>query len=238
MAFTSAALYAVNDYLKNMALSTFPIIGFRYEPPLIFSRQLREVVAEASADFAKKYKNKHWLLIGYGRQPLTYDLKRTDAFSSGEYVENYGENFEVKWKRREVNTTFKYIFISPSPELLEELEEKVIVWDLGVTLYGSANVVIRNNEKEEIYTFPFPDILVNLQKFQVENFDHIDDINEGVFSIFSMSAIVNYPVFAVGEIYDGNSGDGGANNKWCSKIHLTVEAIGEKNDEIIIIPEE
>lgn len=221
MAFTSAAIIAVNQYLTDIALKSYRTIGVRYEPSLIFERQLREVIAESAGDFAKKYKNKKWLLIGYARSPLTYTLKRTDVYS-----EVIGDLYEARWKRRDVHSVFKYAFISPSPELLEEVEERVIVRDMGYCLFPQANVIIYDdNTKEEKYTYPI-EFEVNIEKFEIQNFDHISDVNNGVFSIFTMNALVNYPVISIDEVYD-------MHGNLCTQINLTISVPNSEKTIVI-----
>ncbi len=222
MAFTSAAMKNVNDYLVSIALSSYRTIGIRYEPRLIFDRQLREVIAESAADFAKKNKNKKWLLIGYARSPITYTLKRADVFS-----ERVGDLYEAFWKRREAHNIFKYVFISPSPELLEEVEENVFVRDFGYSSFAEAEVIVYDQTtKEEKYTYPFNECLINIEKFEIQNFDHIDDINNGVFSIFTMNALVNYPVFTIHEVYD-------MYGKLCTQINLKIKLPNSEKTVII-----
>jgi len=226
MAFTTASMLAVNQYLEEIALKSFRFLEFRYEPQMIFGRQLREVVAEKSSDFAKRYKNKRWLLVGYARQPLTYQLKRADTFSEQIQLPNGGELYEAVWKRREVHSVFKYMFVSPSTELLEEVEENLIVRDLGYCLYPNTEVVVFDDNKQEKYRYPF-EFLVNIERFEMQNFDHIDDMNEGVFSIFTMNANVNYPVFTLDSVYDQYG--------LCTNINLKVDVLGDI--EYVEIPE-
>ena len=161
------------------------------------------------------------MLIGYARSPLTYTLKRTDVFS-----ETIGDLYEARWKRRDVHNIFKYAFISPSPDLLEEVEERVIVRDMGYCLFPQATVeVYDDNTKEVKYSYPL-EFEVNIEKFEIQNFDHIDDINQGVFSIFTMNAMVNYPVLSIDEVYDmyGNL---------CTQINLTIKVPG--SEKMIVI---
>lgn len=226
MAFTSGSMIALRSYLVDNALNMFNIISFQYEPNLMFDRQIRESIASIAGDFAKKHGNKEWIAVGYARDSLSYTLKRGDVvretISVGEYLSD--------WKRREVNTYFKFVFVSPSPDLLEELEERVIVKDLGVTLYPTVNVNVRDSEKKIKYTFPF-EYLLNVEKFEIQNFSHLDDINQGVFSIFSMNAKVNYPVYVVDKVYDGSSSN--SELHLCTEIHLTVDICGDLHYEII-----
>lgn len=218
MSFITGALGAVNDYLNDIALQTFNITNFVYEPSLTFGRQLREQIALFSGDFAKKNKNKKWLIVGYARDPVRYTLKRTEV-----YYEQVAGLYSSKWKRREVDCVFKYVFISPSPELLELVEEKVVVEDFGFTLFPTVDVNVYNKETKSIeYTYPF-EYLVNVEKFEIQNFSHLDDINEGVFSIFSMNAKVNFSVFTVNEVYDSS-------DMLCEKIVLTININGDEKD--------
>jgi len=214
MAFTTAALGAVNNYLTETALPHFRTIGMRYEPSLIFERQLREVIAEEAADFAKKHQHKKWLLVGFARDNISYTLKRaTEVFNDTIQDAEGNTIYDTIWKRREIHNTFKYVFISPSPELLEEVEEQVVVRDLGVTLFPTATVLLYEG-KEVKYEYPM-EICVNVERFEIQNFTHIDDMNNGVFSIFFMNAVLNYPVFTIDEIFDQYGGV-------CTQIKLKV----------------
>jgi hypothetical protein len=229
MSFTSASVQFVNDYLSDIALNQFRILGFRYEPQLNFNRQLREVVAEKSADFAIKHRHKKWLLIGYRRQPSTYQLKRTEVFSMPILAEDGSTVlFSADWKRRDVHTIVNYIFISPSAGLLEDLEEDVIVRDYGFSGYVDTCVNVYDENKVLKYTYPF-NFLVNIERFEIQNFDHLDDQTEGVFSIFSMNAKINFPVYALDKVYDYTG--------ICEKIVLTIETPGVKKDYEIISEE-
>lgn len=213
MAFTSAAMKAINNYLMTSAnaLKAFDFIGFEYEPTLAWQREFRENVAKYAGDYAKKNKHKKWLTVCYARTPLTYQLKRHDVIRSSEISPYLPAS---TWLRREVHTVFRYMFISPSPELLEELEERFVVKDLGIVLEGNVIVGVRNAETKEIgpeYPFTFS---INIEKFTVENFEHFADVSEGVFSIFTVNALANYSVFVVNEVLgawpdDGSGGNGG-----------------------------
>lgn len=220
MAFTSASMKAVGDYLKNHArgLGAFEVIGLEYDPGLSFGRQSREVVAARAGDFAKKHKNKKWLSIIYGRKPLSFNLKRHMLVRPPIPDMPGGD-----WQRREVHCNFGYTFFSPSPELLEELEEKFVVMDLGHTINAEVMVGIRglgSKTPEKFYPFSF---IVNLEQFAVENFEHFADPTEGVFSIFSTNAIVNFPVI-VPEFFAEDS------IEYADKIVVSFKCGGENSE--------
>jgi hypothetical protein len=147
-------------------------------------------------DFAKKNKNRRWLLVGYARTPVTYQLKRFDTFRWEGM-----DDFPSVWKTRQVHCSFKHVLISPSPELLEELEEKIVVKDYGALIPAIVDVTVKNPDKTNGPTFAF-DFNVNLDKVTIENFDHFSDGGEGMFSIFSVESNVNYPVFVPETVYD------------------------------------
>ena len=160
-------------------------------------------------------------MVGYSRDKLEFQLKRCDVF-----YEQIGDLYKAKMKRREVHCNFNYIFISPSTELLEDVEEKIIVRDMGYSLYPTAEVIVYGSDKEELYRYPF-EFLVNLVRFESQNFGHLDDTNNGVFSIFQISAVVNFPVFTIEEVSD-------MTGTVCEEIHLEITS--PAHEETIIIP--
>ena len=203
MAFTSAAGKAVNTYLRDQALKNFDFLGFQYEPQLIFNRQIREVVALLGGKYAKDKKSRNWLVVGYARTPITYQMKRFE-FERCRLEDTSNNDLPISdWKVRMVHCTFRHVFISPSPSLLEELEELFIVRDLGAILPASVNIVVKNPDKTDGPVYPF-EFSVNLEKCPVESFDIFADQSEGTFSIFTTTALVNYPVYVIDKVYDTN----------------------------------
>lgn len=226
MAFTSAAMKAINKYIQTHvnAMKAFDFIGFEYEPTLAWQREFRENVAKKAGDYAKTHKHKKWLTVCYARTPLTYQLKRHDLIRSAEISPYLPAS---TWLRREVHCIFRYMFISPSPELLEEVEERFVVKDLGYVLEGNVVVGVRNSETKEIgpeYPFTFS---VNIEKFTVENFEHFADVSEGVFSILTVNAITNYSVFVVDKILGPWPDDGSGNGGLAETIVLSLRCGGE-----------
>lgn len=228
MAFTSVAMKAINNYILNSAnaMKAFDFIGFEYEPTLAFQREFRENVAKRAGDYAKKHGHKKWLNVCYTRSPLTYQLKRHGVFRSTEISPDLPAS---TWLRREVHCIFKYMFISPSPELLEEVEERLVVKDLGAVLEGTVLVGVRNTVTKEIGPeYPFK-VSINIERFDEENFEHFADVSEGVFSIFTMNALTNYSVFVVDEILgpwpDGSVGGAGT----VENIVLSIRCGDEQN---------
>lgn len=203
MAFTSAAGNAVNTYLREVALKNYDFLGFQYEPQLIFNRQIREVVARLGGEYAKTKKSRNWLVVGYARTPITYQMKRFE-FERCRLEDTSNNDLPIsEWKVRMVHCTFRHVFISPSPFLLEELEELFIIRDLGAVLTATVNIVVKNEDKTDGPIYPF-EFSVNLEKCPVESFEHFGDQTEGTFSIFSTTALVNYPVYVIDKVYDTN----------------------------------
>lgn len=219
MATTRSAMKATNTYLKTIAFQRFNVLGFEYEPTLIFDRQIRERVAEKAAAFSKQHKNSKWLYLAYGRSPLTTHLKRETSVLGIPGDDDVGIP-RTEWKWRMLNTTFNYMVVSPDPSYLEDLEELLIVADCGRVLEATAFITTENSETGINYTFN-----VNVERFEVQSFEHLDDHNEGVFSILTMKANVNFPALALNKVY-GESGG------FAARIILTGYLGGNRDVEL------
>jgi len=186
MAMTSAAVNAVRDYLAYDALKSFRFLFFDYEPDLQFSPQVQEEVARQEAAFARKHGGDHWLACVYNRSVLEHSSRRIMNIEREVEVTLEDGSTELvpdsMYKMRVVQLRMGFQFISPSPEYLEELEERFLVKGLAETL--SAQVTL--NEKP--YTFD-----VNILEFEPERFGHMD-VREARFSIFQTNAVLHYPV--------------------------------------------
>lgn len=202
MATTRAALHAVKTYLITEALRDFRILGAKYEPTLIFGKQVREQITEFAKKFGETNKDSKWLAMAYSRDKLGYDLKRQISVHRLPSDEEVSEDIPLtEWKWRIVNTYFRFAVFSPDPSYIEDLEETVIVRDLGKVI--QADAYVHFNETKQVIPCPFD---VNVERFEVEGLDHLDDGNEGVFSILTLRANVNYPIIALHQVYGDDGG--------------------------------
>jgi hypothetical protein len=189
---------AMNAYLKTDALRTFNILAMEYEATLSFDAQIREKVAERASAHAKAQKNSKWISIAYGRGPLTYELKRERSVLNMDSDEDAGIP-KTEWKWRMINTEFSYLVISPDPSYIEDVEEAIIVNDMGKVLEANAYIGFEDSKRRITYTFN-----VNVERLNVESFGHLDPSNEGVFSILNLRAKVNFPAMTLSKVFGQN----------------------------------
>ena len=176
MACTSAAIKALNDYVRYTALFSYESICFVYDPEMIWSGQTREFVARFAGPFAKAHGGrKNWFAAAYSRSHLTFRLHKTTSVLRPRTLDGKGmEDFTY----RDTSCEVMYNFYSPSPELLEDVEELFIARDLAAV--PEATVLLNDDP----WKFD-----VNVAEFQVQNFGHLQDDSEGLISILTVEGI-------------------------------------------------
>lgn len=204
MAFTSAAISAVNNHLKSTVLAQFNLNSLEYDPTNTFASEIRQNVAEYAGKVFKKYGNRKWVMGSYSRTPLRYLTKKVPSVLR---LDELGIPQAEYWMRN-VFCDLNYMFVSPSPETLENLEELILGCDPARVLPA---IVTLDNK----FDWPFD---VNISHFEVNGWSHLGRHEEGLFTMLQFKIEMNYPIV----VFKASFGTGPGHKHWIEHINASV----------------
>jgi hypothetical protein len=180
--FISAAISSLHTHLKSTSFGDHSFIGFRYDPVAMFGNQIREDVAKESWAMGKRL-GKKWLGATWSRGTLAQQMKRITSIDHVIQIEG-DDQVVASYKGRVCDCDISYVFYSPWPAFLEQLEEKITVLDFGA-MVPSAEVPLVSGP----YSFS-----VNVVKMDVGSFGHLDTYTDGIMSTLGVTAHLTFPV--------------------------------------------
>lgn len=182
MGCTSAAVNAVSFHLIDTALVPFDLVTLTYDPTQNFLRQGREKYVKAAQTECAKKGMTHWCVGTYSRTPLGPGPLGIRKITE---IEGYTAEgtLDALYKGKFAQVQVDYKFYSPSPDHLESIEEYFWAFDPSADLPFVVDIAGR----EVAFN-------AHVHRFENLNFEHQDDQNEGVVSIFQVRATVDYPV--------------------------------------------
>lgn len=177
---TSDIIKGYKAVLKEI-LSDFVLIdAFVYDPDMGLSPILRSEIV--TSDFAKQMNGKaNWLACVWGREMLKPCEEQGRLFQGVKArVPRVPE--AVLYRMRMVDLTINQVFVSPSMEIIEYLEETFLCFFPS----GAFNFTIKRVENV--------DIEASVKQFNMTGISRLSYDNLGSLSILQATAVVDYPL--------------------------------------------